>query len=309
MNVLGVDVCKKELACFSDGRSFAALNTKAGIVRLLKGLEPSTAVAMESTGQYHLPLADAAHGAGFEVYVLNPKDVKRYRDAVAARGKTDPLDAEVIARFVDKEHAELRAYVPAPASLRSLRSLIMRRKTVSASIAKMRLSLGGVPELAKELKGICKRMEKAIERIDAMILVLAKEFEDYQRLKAIPGIGPLCAAAFTCELRRGDFRSADSFVAFLGLDLIANDSGMKRGRRKLSKLGNSEIRRLAFMAALAGAKCAAWKAIYLAYCERMSRTQALVALSRRMIRTAWSLSRHKTEFKQERLGQGLDKRT
>jgi hypothetical protein len=63
-------------------------------------------------------------------------------------------------------------------------------------------------------------------------------------------------------LERVPLKSADAFVAFTGLDLRPKDSGQCRGRRRLSKRGPGELRRLLYLAAMAAAKTKDWKAFY-----------------------------------------------
>ena len=55
---------------------------------------------MESTGSYHELFAGLAHQLGFLVFLLNPKDTHHYAKAVGLRGKTDRVDAELIARMI-----------------------------------------------------------------------------------------------------------------------------------------------------------------------------------------------------------------
>src|SRR5680860_1402225 len=70
------------------------------------------------------------------------------------------------------------------------------------------------------------------------------------RVETIVGVGPLVGIGLTNTLERVPFRKADAFVAFIGLDPRANDSGHKTGRRRLSKRGPAELRRLLFNAAM-----------------------------------------------------------
>lgn len=300
MLVLGVDVAKKELVVSNGDRVWSVLNTKAGIAKLLKELPSTAVVAMESTSHLHLPLADAAYEAGFTVFVLNPKHVKRYRDMLPVRGKTDPLDAQLIASFAARECERLRPYKPLPLELRRLKALIQRRSRLVSAKGRIRQSLGGCQELHSEMNAIVVRIDKALVHIDELITALASS-EHYDRLQQIPGVGQLAGAGLLVALSQGEFRSADSFVAFLGLDLVANDSGQKQGKRRLSKLGDSETRRLAYMCAMAAIRTKAWKPIYQQYRTRYSTTAALVALSRRIVRTAWSMHSHQTNFSQNRI--------
>jgi hypothetical protein len=59
---------------------------------------------VESTGSYHELFADAAAQLGFLVFLLNPKDTRRYAKAVGLRGKTDRVDSELIARMIAHGH-------------------------------------------------------------------------------------------------------------------------------------------------------------------------------------------------------------
>jgi len=47
---------------------------------------------------------------------------------------------------------------------------------------------------------------------------------------------------------RGAFSGSDAFIAFLGLDIRVRESGYYKGRAKLSKQGEPELRRLLYWA-------------------------------------------------------------
>jgi len=72
---------------------------------------------------------------------------------------------------------------------------------------------------------------------------------DYQLLRTIPGIGPINALtilAETGDLRR--FHHHRQFLKFCGMDLATVQSGMFRGRSKISKYGNARLRRTLWLA-------------------------------------------------------------
>ena len=91
-----------------------------------------------------------------------------------------------------------------------------------------------------------------------------------RRCQAIPGVGPLSALAMVATYHRGQFRRADAFIAFMGMDVRVRDSGTFRGRRKLTKKGDSELRRLLFNAAMQGRRSVLWEPYYLALRARGS---------------------------------------
>src|SRR6266487_4947661 len=69
-------------------------------------------------------LVEALLGAGYGVYALNPKAVDRYRERTrVAGGKTDPADAELLARILvtDRDrHQPLRPSSPKVEEIRVL---------------------------------------------------------------------------------------------------------------------------------------------------------------------------------------------
>lgn len=306
MKTIGVDVSKKELVVCMNGRIIKLYNTRRSVRAFLKKQEPETRIGMEATGTYFYLLANMACETGFEVYVINPKDIKRYKDAVASRTKTDRTDAECIARFVEKEHDELRVYKPVPKQILRLQSLVRRRGKVVSARQKIELSLRDLKELKRETDSLMRRIDALLKKIDALREEILKDCEAHGLLQGIPGIGPLISAGLLSALLRGDFHSADAFVSFLGLDLRARDSGETRGRRRLTKQGDPELRRLLFNGAMRACRTKAWENIYRRMQKRgMERIPALVAISRKLARTAWSMYRHHTLFSAERLCQPL----
>lgn len=78
---------------------------------------------------------------------------------------------------------------------------------------------------------------------------MLKERADYQRLRELPGIGPIIALVILAEagdLRR--FPHHRQFLKFCGLDLAKVQSGVRRGQERLAKRGNARLR------------CALWQA-------------------------------------------------
>lgn len=74
--------------------------------------------------------------------------------------------------------------------------------------------------------------------------------QDYQRLRCIPGIGPIAALTILAEagdLRR--FSHCRQFLKFCGFDLATEQSGQFRGLSHLSKRGNARLRAVFWMAA------------------------------------------------------------
>lgn len=106
VSYLAADVSKRELVIGSypcEAGVLRIANEAIAIDRWLSQLADGSVIAMEATGTYHRRLADLAYARGFAVYVVNPRDFYYYARGVGARGKTDPLDARLLARYVANE--------------------------------------------------------------------------------------------------------------------------------------------------------------------------------------------------------------
>ena len=306
---IGVDVAKDAVVVACAAQSFpvhSITNQRASLLAWLKSLPAGSRIGLESTGGYHELLADLAHAQGYTVFLLNPLDTRHYAKAMGNRAKTDRVDAELIARLIAQEHTRLRLYTPPTASQRKLDRLIRRRAKIVRIKSTLKLTMSNLSGFTTELKAVLLKLDALIAGIDAAMSETAAcspQHEDAQQhLQTIVGVGPVVGMALTNSLERIPFRNADAFVAFIGYDPRANDSGHKTGRRRLSKRGPAELRRLLFNAAMSAAKTKVWKPIYEHYrSQGWSTTAALVVIARKIARTAWSIHHYHSTFNPERI--------
>jgi len=128
---------------------------------------------------------------------------------------------------------------------------------------------------------------------------------DYQRLRQIPGIGPIIALTVLAEagdLRRfGHYRQ---FLKFCGLDLATYQSGQFRGQTKLSKFGNARLRRAFWVAAQVAIRQRdnSFRAKYERYIARDRdnanlKRKALTAITAKMARTAYAIIKSGSDYR------------
>jgi transposase len=302
MKVAAFDVSKDALDWSHSGSVRKSRNSVSEIHKLLAGLEKDTAIAMESTGPYHLELARAACKRGHPTYVVNARRFYSFKKSEAVRGKTDRLDSQVLELYVMEKHERLHPFQMPSKEIESLRELVVRRETLVEAKTMILLSLAGAEELAIVSKDLKAALQKALKFIDRRIAELLTKFERAPLLLGIPGIGPLSTAGLLSLLERFDFASSDAFVAYLGLDPRANDSGRKKGRRFISCEGDSTVRRLLYACALSASRTSAWKPYYKRQLEKgLSTTESLLVLARKMARAAWSMHKHRTPFHESRV--------
>jgi transposase len=279
--VVGVDIAKAEILVYrSDLQTTDAIkNDRTALKRWLKTLPAHSAIAVEATNIYHLDTVELAHAMGHQVYVVDAYRVSNYRRGIGQRAKNDPCDARLLARYLTNEQDGLRIWSPPPKAYTSLKSLLHRRATLIQNHAGLMLSWANEPLLKKVQTAQQKAFKQADQAIQKLLRKVSKEAgieENIDRCKAIEGV---------------------AFIAFLGMDLTVDDSGKKNGPRHLTKKGDPEVRRLAYNAAMAACRSAKWKPFYESYLARgFSKTQALVALARKLCRVAFALMKNQSEY-------------
>jgi len=149
-----------------------------------------------------------------------------------------------------------------------------------------------------ECQDLLAQISEKSDRIDARMKTLkdvAKETETSRRLQGMPGVGPLTALAveaFAPDMAQ--FSSGRDFAAWLGLVPRQHSTGGKDRLGRLSKAGQTDIRRLLIIGAMsriigrARAKIPAdgWIGQMLA---RKPKMLVAIALANKMARQIWAM--------------------
>lgn len=293
--LIGIDTAKAKLDIAIDGEKQVQMiaNTRTDIRRFLRSIPANSALAIEATNTFHMECVEQAYAAGITVYVVDAYQLSHYRKGVGGRAKTDRTDAQLLLRYLKAERDELRAWNPPKGPYRQIQTLLRRRARLVQARVSLQQSFRDLPGVKVQMKAVRRQLDRLEQAIEHRLRALLKEhglMDQVKRCEAIEGIGFLTATALVMANLRGDFVSSDAFTAFLGLDVRARDSGIFTGRRKLTKKGDREIRRLLHNAAMAACRKGRWKVMYEGYLSRgMSKIAALVALARKLARVAFAI--------------------
>lgn len=311
--LIGVDVAKAELVISVHGQAQhqSIANDATSITTWLASLTPQVHLAMEFTGKYHGLLAHLAQQAGLHVYVLNARDVHFYAKALGMRGKTDRLDCQVIARYLAEHHASLHEHSFGSTVQRRLHELLCRRAQVAVHQSALRQVLRDLPELDAAKKSLQESFKAFLAQVDEQIERLissdAQLEQGCARLRTVTGIGPQTAALLGALFSRINFGNSDALVAYSGLDPRPQDSGTKRGRRRLSKRGPALLRRQIWLVGFAASHSTALKPLYQSLrAKGLSTTAAIVVLARKLLRVAYAVWRGSKPFDVALLGPAKD---
>ncbi len=301
---LGVDVCKAELViCDWDSGEIITLENNVSTIKdWFENVYGPIRIAIEPTSNYHLEFVEQAHALGYAVYLINPRQLAHYREAVDVRNKTDPLDAWLLARYLARESDSLRPFKPQCAKAKQLWSLLKRRAAAVKARTQLRQSFA---EIKLPIKALFSEIQRVLDRIDQRMMELIGKlgwWTDYQRCKSIPGAGKLNAIALVTIFHRGAFASADAFISFIGLDIRVRESGKFKGKSKLSKRGEAEIRRLLFCATQSARSYPPFDAFYQKQLEKgLTKIATKVTLARKLARIAFALMTKQQSFKKQEI--------
>ena len=303
-DTVGCDVSKRWIDAYEvrSGRErhIRIANDATAIRRWGRSLSEASRIGMEATGQMHQLLADTLYALGHTVFVINPRWIHSYRGSLGVRGKTDRTDAEVIARFVLSHERDLRAYLPASAAHRELRSLLLQRREA------VKLKAAAAQSLGLKASAVVREFKALVARIDARMLQIIRSEPSWndlaQRLQSEPGVGPLVAAHLVEVLTRFAFKSSDALVAHTGLDPRPNQSGQKTGRRRLTHHGDSTLRSMMYLAAMTACRKSPWRTFYeVQRAKGLPSTAAYVVVARKLARIAFALFKVGGTYDPERL--------
>jgi transposase len=259
---VGLDVSKARLDVFVHplGESFAADNDEAGVTALvtrLGRLEGLRTIGMEASGRYERLAVAALAEAGLPVVVLNPAQVRHYAHAIGLRAKTDPIDARLIARFVEAVSPQPRPLGDAQTA--ELAALMARRRQLVGMLAAERMRRQQAPKgpVRLSLARVVTSLEDALRELDTHIDTTVRGtpvWRDKQDLLAsVPGVGKTIARTLMAELPELGSLSPKQIGALAGLAPFTRQSGKWRGRSFIGG-GRSQVRTALFMGALSAAR-------------------------------------------------------
>jgi len=256
--VVGIDVAKEHLDVHvrPTDEVFRVTNDDAGLASLVRRRHARRpmVVVLEASGGYEVPLVAALASAGLPVAVVNPRQIRAYARAVGHLAKTDRLDARGIALFAEAVRPAAR---PVPdEQARALSELIARRRQlVDMLVAEQnRRLLVRDRRLQRHVDAHIAWLEEALRRLDHDLTTLIRTTpagrETDDRLRSVPGIGPVTACTLIADLPELGRLDRRRIAARADLAPFARDSGAVRGRRMIAG-GRPQVRRVLYMATLA----------------------------------------------------------
>jgi transposase len=253
---VGIDVAKAQfdIAVRPSGEQWTAAHDEPGIATLVGRLvaRAPTLVVLEATGGREVGLVAALVAAGVAVAVVNPRQVRRFAQAVGQLAKTDALDAQLLARFADVVRPDPR---PVPdAQAQQLSALLARRQQLVAMLTAERQRCGtALPAVQVRIRRHIHWLEAELADVDGQLQEAVQASSAWRErenlLRSVPGSGPTTALTLLADLPELGTLDRKAIAALVGVAPLAADSGTLRGRRIVWG-GRARVRCALYMATL-----------------------------------------------------------
>ena len=324
VHILAIDLAKRSFqVCGTDRGGAVLFNRVLSRARLQQflGEQSPCIVAMEACATSHF-WGRFARSHGHDVRLIPPIYVKPF----VKRQKNDAADAAAIAEAALRPNMHYVAVKSAEHQARAVafrtHQCFVRQRTqlinalrghlaefgivVAQGPANLGVVAGILAEEAVDLPDGVRvigqlyldQIKMLSEKIDELSLKLreaTKSNEDMRRLCTVPGVGPVTAGAilaFAPDLRA--FKSGRNFAAWLGLVPRQHSTGGRTRLGGVSKMGQTDIRRLLIVGAMSLIRWIVRKGVlpdnWLGHIlGRKPRMVAAVALANKMARIVWAM--------------------
>jgi len=274
---LGIDAAKDNCECNLskltaelDVKVIASkifLNTDNGLKELLKWLiknspaqDATLHVVIEASGVYHERFALGLQQAGYRVSVVLPNKAKKYMESLGLKSKNDRIDAKGLARMGCEQ--KLDQWSPLSPFYHKLRTYTRLHEDIQQKKTETINQLHALKHSAVQMADAIEVLERLVEVFDKE-LVKTKQLIDDQiesnaavkermdKICSIKGVGSLTAATVVAEANGFDLiNNIPQLISYAGYDVVEDQSGKRIGKTRISKKGNTHIRRILHMPAL-----------------------------------------------------------
>jgi transposase len=271
---LGVDVSKNELdfslRCGKDSLFHKEIpNTLPALKLFFKELKAvqdfrldQTLICLEHTGIYSNHLLAFLVKAKANIWLESAVKIKRSIGLV--RGKSDKIDAGRIAHYAWEKRENATLWKPKREIIQKLaylttvrRGLVEAQKQFKTQLAESKAFMD--KRIISEGQRLCERTMNSMKadqiKAERAIAQIIKDDEHlskvFEIVTSVPGVGPVTATEMiltTNEFK--DFNDPKKFACYAGVAPFPNESGVFKGKSRVSHMANKQMKTYLHLAAL-----------------------------------------------------------
>jgi transposase len=265
---------------------------------------------MEASGIYYENLAYFLHEKGLNVHVALANKVKNFIKTMENKSKNDELDSRAISLYgLEKQFMQWKPMPPEMKKLKELsRELISTKETTAAIKNQLHAKDSGHEINPKTVKRINQQIKFFNTQIKKIQNDIREVIDGNPELKAkidniiiMKGIGVQTVITVLSETNKfTDIDNRRQLTSYTGFDIVENQSGKRTGKTRISKKGNSHVRKALYLPAIT---CIRYdKKMYNLYhrvCERhgwVSKKIGIVAVMRKILHIIYALWKNDTKY-------------
>ena len=302
---IGIDISKSTLDVYDGKKSYKFENNETGFKEIIGIIEDIKSVIFifEPTGVYSYAITEFCSTKSIPVVMVGPKESRDFARSLKVRSKTDKIDAKVLYKYQMQIEPNMVKVPVVNKEAIKIQEMLNVYEGIQSSKQKLKNQTESISNTNKDLLRTMNRViknldEEALKIFNKIELLLLKDDEiksSYEAISTIPSIGQKSALYLTIFFLKYPLANAKAMTALVGLDPVIRDSGLFRGKQRISKQGGQQLRNLLFLPTL----CAIQhndriKSFY----DRLvsnakTKKLAVVASMRKLILMAFSLFRSK----------------
>lgn len=289
---IGVDVAKDHIDVYDPRtRRFSVIAMKPRDLNrfAIKAAMDDVIVIFEATGGCQWPLVHALRKAEAKYRCVNPAQARHFASAKGTLAKTDRVDAKMLSEMglmLGLEPIEAKSL-----ERQRLSALLTRRNQLVETRKREKTQVQQVAfaDIKADHNRTIESLDKQIQAYDKLIADCIADCPELtvleKILRSIPGYGPVVVTTLLAQMPELGKVDRRAIAALGGVAPMADDSGKRRGKRKI-KGGRKDVLRVLF---IAGKVAARWIPAMKEFKEMLMAEkqakykQAIIAVARRML--------------------------
>ena len=222
-------------------------------------------VCMEATGIYHENCAYYLFGKGYDVSIILPNKAKKYLECLGLKSKNDSIDAKGLSQMGAEQCLEL--WQPMGTFFYELRLLTRQHQNVTELKTVLKNQSDALGFAMHQLEAVNMQINQTISLFEVQLKELEKAIKTHlqsdeevyrkaENILQMKGLGVLTVSTILAETNGFTlFKNYKQLVSYAGYDVVEAQSGTRIGKTKISKRGNSRVRRALHMPSLVVIQC------------------------------------------------------
>ena len=306
---IGIDISKSTLDVYNGKKSYKFENNENGfkeILALVKDIK-NVVFIFEPTGVYSYAITEFCSKKSINIVLVGPRESRNFAQSLKVRSKTDKIDAKVLYKYQSQVEPNMVKVPVINREVMKIQDMLNVYEGILSSKQKLKNQIESVSDSSKDLLRTINRIVKSLEdealkifnKIEILLLKDDNTKKSYEAISTIPAIGQKSALYLTLFFLKYPLANAKAMTALVGLDPVMRDSGLFRGKQRISKQGGQRLRDMLFFPTL----CAIQhndriKVLY----DRLvsngkTRKLAVVASMKKLILMAFSLFKSRKIYK------------